>query len=303
MSLPRYPKILPLGHRIINKMYDGDVELTEKIDGSQFRFGLLGDELVCGTKRTKLNLEEPDHLFRPAVAHCKKIAHKLPTNIFFFAETLARPKHNTLRYETVPKNNIALFAGLMPESQEFIPYDALEEWAEHLEVDVVPRLYQGPINGPDLIIKFLQRESYLGGPKIEGVVAKNYNHQAMIDDNYYYPYLVGKYVSEAFKEKHQKDFKAGTRKQTLMEYFKSFGTEARWRKAIQHLRDEGKLTGEPKDIGPLIKELTEDFIKEEKEAIMNRLWNEYSKQAIHYVIKGFPEWYKEQILKGELNVE
>jgi hypothetical protein len=303
MALPKYPKILPLGHRIISKMWDGEVELTEKVDGSQFRFGKIDGSTKCGTKRTRLNMDEPDHLFRPAVAHVQSIKHLLPEDIFFFGETLARPKHNTLRYETVPKNNIALFAGMNPVTKEMISYEELGHWAEQLDVDVVPLLYQGPCVGPDLVIKMLTRESYLGGPKIEGVVAKNYNHQALIDDNHYYPYLVGKYVSEEFKEKHQKDFKAGTRKQTLLEYFKSFGTEARWRKAIQHLRDDGKLTGEPKDIGPLIKELTDDFIKEEREHIKERLWMEYSKQATHYVIKGFPEWYKEQLLKGEFNVE
>ena len=44
MSLPSYPKILPLGHFIINKIYDGEVELTEKVDGSQYKFGIVKEE-------------------------------------------------------------------------------------------------------------------------------------------------------------------------------------------------------------------------------------------------------------------
>lgn len=313
MGLLHYPKILPIGHRVINKLWDGEVELTEKVDGSQFRFGKvpaqtvdihtgLETEVACGTKRTRLDLKNPDHLFRPAVAHILKVHNLLPEDIFFFAETLARQKHNTLRYETVPKNHIALFAGFTYDMTP-IPYSELQVWAEQLEVDVVPILYRGVHCGIDAVIKLLETESYLGGPTIEGVVAKNYNHSAMIDDNRYYPYLVGKYVSEEFKEKHQKNFKAGSRKETLIEFFKSYNTEARWSKAIQHLRDEGKLTGEPKDIGPLIKELTEDFIMEEKENVKIRLWAEYKKQIIHYVIKGFPEWYKKQILIGGIDVE
>jgi hypothetical protein len=301
MGLPKYPKILPLGHRVIDKIYDGVCELTEKVDGSQFRFGIIDNDLACGTKRTRLDLDNPDHLFRPAVAHMKKVAHRLPTNVFFFGETLAKPKHNTLRYNEVPKNHIALFAGMKPDTS-MISYEELSDWADILDVDVVPILFRGIVSGPDQIIDLLHTESYLGGPKIEGVVAKNYSHSAMIDDNNYYPYLVGKYVSEDFKEQHVKDWKKGTRKQTLMEFFQSFQTEARWKKAIQHLRDDGKLTGEPKDIGPLIKELTQDFLDEESEIIMDRLWQEYKKQAIHFVIKGFPEWYKQQILTGGIDM-
>ena len=34
-------------------------------------------------------------------------------------------------------------------------------------------------------------------------------------------------------------------------------TEARWRKAVQHLREEGRLERSPKDIGALLVELQE----------------------------------------------
>ena len=121
MGLPSYPKILPLGHRELGKIYDGDVELTEKVDGSMFRFGILENEVVCGTKRTKINLDTPDHLFRPAVTHIQKMSWAIPQGTIFFGETLAKPKHNTLSYNSVPKNHIALFAGMNIRTKEMIP--------------------------------------------------------------------------------------------------------------------------------------------------------------------------------------
>ena len=39
-GIPRYPKVLALGHRTIKNIWDGPVEITEKIDGSQFYIGL-----------------------------------------------------------------------------------------------------------------------------------------------------------------------------------------------------------------------------------------------------------------------
>lgn len=53
--------------------------------------------------------------------------------------------------------------------------------------------------------------------------------------------------------------------------YDSYRTEARWQKAVQHLRDEGKLLGEPKDIGPLMAEIWRDLVEEEKAELHGRI--------------------------------
>jgi hypothetical protein len=119
----------------------------------------------------------------------------------------------------------------------------------------------------------------------------------------YFPIQCGKYVSEKFKEKH--DNKAYGRKKSKNNWFsfcESYKTEARWQKAVQHLRESGELLGEPKDIGALIKEVQRDIVEEELEIVMNALWKFFQRDLMSTVTKGLPEWYKEQLAKGNINV-
>ena len=45
-----FPKIFAIGQDYIKDIFDGEVEVTEKIDGSQFVFGKLAGELYFEVK-------------------------------------------------------------------------------------------------------------------------------------------------------------------------------------------------------------------------------------------------------------
>lgn len=49
-------------------------------------------------------------------------------------------------------------------------------------------------------------------------------------------------------------------------------TEARWSKAVSHLKDRDALLQEPKDIGPLMKEVKQDILVEESDFIKEKLF-------------------------------
>lgn len=85
--------------------------------------------------------------------------------------------------------------------------------------------------------------------------------------------------------------------ETIIDIYKH---ENRWKKAIQHLRDEGVLQGAPQDIGPLMKEISQDVLKEEEQAIKEMLWKYAWPQISRGVTRGFPEWYKELLLDNIL---
>ena len=141
----------------------------------------------------------------------------------------------------------------------------------------------------------LDTTAYLGGQKVEGVVVKNYN-RFMIDGN---P-IFGKYVREEFKELngvnwHQENPTAGDIVQQIIAEVK---TDVRWEKAVQHLRDKGKLDASPKDIGALIKEVQRDVEEECREYIMGRLYSHFSRQIIRASTSGIPEWYKGKLAKA-----
>jgi hypothetical protein len=114
--------------------------------------------------------------------------------------------------------------------------------------------------------------------------------------------MAGKFVSEAYKEVHKKSWTGDNTGAGQWELFKqSFRTEARWRKAIQYLRDNGQLDNSPRDIGPLIKQINEDIKEEEEGAIKDGLYRIFGKDVLRVATAGFAEWYKEQLAFGDKN--
>ncbi len=193
----------------------------------------------------KINIQDdPDDLFKPAVAYIKSIENFLPNNIFFYGETLKSPKHNTIPYGRAPKNHIMLFGVCVIPDSFHSDYSSIVEWAKHLDVEPVPLIYKGLVNSFDTSV--LDRVSYLGSAKIEGVVIKNYNKNVMITQDVIHPLMAAKFVSEAFKETNKvrwKDEEAPRGK--LQAFFDQFKTEARWNKAIIHLKEQGLVSGDP----------------------------------------------------------
>lgn len=294
-----FAKIFPLGHRIIKSIFDDVVEITEKVDGSQFSFGVIDGELVCKSKRTTLTLDKSESQFHPAVDHVKKIADKLHPNWMYFGETLKSPRHNVIKYDRVPLNHIALFGIYDVTERLWLSCDHQTPEALRLEIDMVPVLFNGIAN-LEICQQLINKVSFLGGSNIEGIVIKNYEKSVMIGD-VVFSVMCGKWVHDAFKEKHSDLASRGGKKKDSWEGFcEGFLHENRWRKAIRHLADDGKVLGEPQDIGPLIKEIHNDIVEEEKDEILEFLWKQHSPHLLRKSIQGFPEWYKEQIASGGL---
>jgi hypothetical protein len=111
--------------------------------------------------------------------------------------------------------------------------------------------------------------------------------------------LMGKFVSEAFKEVHQKEWKNSktpTNNDIIGILTANYATEPRWNKAIEHLRDAGTLTGELKDIGPLMAEVPMDVLKECEDEIKEKLFKWAWPQLRRTLIRGIPEWYKQKLM-------
>jgi hypothetical protein len=141
--------------------------------------------------------------------------------------------------------------------------------------------------------------SCLGGVPVEGLVFKNYERF----DQYTGKVMMGKHVSEAFKEVHQsKKYKTSNKDiiETLKERYR---TEARWQKAAQHLREIGVLTDHPSDIGSLIQEVTQDVLTECRDEIADALFKWGWKQISRGITSGLPEWYKQKLMEKQFEEE
>lgn len=294
--LPSYPKIFAIGSEHIPNLFEGEVEITEKIDGSMFCFGCSPEgQIVMRSKGKEMFFESYEKMFELAINYVidhQEILLQYP-GTYFYGEFLGKPKHNVLCYNQVPVKNIILF-GVFKEGLGFYKtHEELAHWAFNvLNLAPVPLLYCGEVKDKEELLKFLELESILGGPKVEGVVAKNYNQTVLIGSKVIPQF--GKFVREEFKEKLNKTWTSG--KDKVQEFIDSFRTEARWHKAIQHLREQDLLTSEPKDIGPLLKEIQKDLLEEEELAIKEGLYKLFKDQVLRKAIAGFPEFYKEQLL-------
>lgn len=292
--LKSFPKIFAIGKNYIQDIFDGEVEITEKIDGSQFVFGKIDNKLYMRSKGAEIFIDNPQKMFKGAIDYVLDIKESIPNNMVFFCEHLQTPKHNILAYERTPKNHIILF-GVADTSEKF--YDNLGEWADKFSIESVPVVYKGKVENVEMLLELLETDSVLGGQKIEGVVVKNYNKPFMIGD-VAIPLMSGKYVSERFKEKHKKDWKRDNTSRGKWDIFKeSFRTEARWEKAVQHLKEKDEIENDPRDIGKLIKEIQRDISEEEMEDIKSFLWKEFGYEILRKSTSGFSEWYKKKLLE------
>lgn len=294
-ELYSYPKIYNLGHKYLEHLFLDPVTVEEKIDGSQFSFGRNGETLFCRSKGQQIIIDGPDKMFNKAVVTAQELMPLLKDGWIYRAEYLQSPKHNSLCYERVPNKNIIIF-DISPAEETYLSYAQKKEECERLGLEIVPIIYEGIVTDQQMFMSFMDRMSVLGGQKIEGVVIKNYSKFGFDKK-----ILIGKHVSEGFKEVHKKDWGDRNPTQTnfLEELLEQYRTPARWAKAAQHLRERGELTDSLKDIGKLLIEAQVDTVAECEAEIKDSLFKWVLPNLKRAVIRGLPEWYKEELMKKQ----
>jgi len=293
MKLNSYPTVYAIGHKAITGLFSGNVIVEEKVDGSQFSFGVIDGELMCRSKGKQMILDAPDGMFVKAVSNVRLIAPSLKPNYIYRCEYLQKPKHNTLEYSRVPAMNLIGF-DICSGLEEYLTPEEKRDEFQRIELECVPLLFVGVVENYETFAEFLNLESILGGSKIEGVVVKNYSLFTAEKK-----VAMGKYVSENFKELHEVDWKQRnpTGKDVTQYLIDRYKTESRYQKAIQHLKEDGILESSPRDIGLLIREIQADVLKECEDEIKNTLFSHYWKQIQRGIVSGFPEWYKSELAK------
>lgn len=301
MAIPAFPKIFSLGDKNIHDLLQLPVEVTEKIDGSQFAFGNIDGEFLARSKGTMISPSQIPTLFYKSYQHAEQmfLLGRLPENVVFYGEAVSSRNHNTLCYDKVPTNNIVLFGAIELPKMTPLPYDTIAKYASTLDVDVTPLLFKGVVENMPHIEALLDKESYLGGPKIEGVVVRRLLETPMEVYGSVSYIMAGKYVSEAFKEKHSRNPEFTSSKHKVEEILENFRTEARWDKAVQYYAEQDKLEGSPKDIGTLIKRVQDDVLEEEADNVKELLWKYFKPHLVKSCVKGLPEWYKKKLLSEQ----
>lgn len=290
-SYHSYPKVLNLGHKHLAGIFSDPVIVEEKIDGSQFSFCRDINALHMRSKGQEIVEGNEPNMFLKAIEWVRANVAQLQPGWTYRCEYLEKPKHNTLAYDRTPVNHLIGFDINIGE-EDYLESAAKAAEFARIGLECVPCLFSGIIHRAAELVYLLERTSCLGGPKIEGVVVKNYKR--LTPDG---KVMIGKHVSEGFKEVNGATHVKPTRADILTALAAQYATEARWCKAVQHLRDSGTLLGSPQDIGPLMREIHADVIAECSDEIKTALFKWAWKGIACGLTRGFPEWYKKRYVE------
>ncbi len=301
-TLRSYSKPLALGHRFLDDLFiDEEVVVQVKIDGSQLSWGKRNGKVFARSRNNELVMSlDEGGMFRLGVQTMLELKDLLVDGYTYRGEFLSKPKHNSIKYSRVPTKNIMLF-DVDKGDQDYMNPEELKLEAERLGLEST---MSWTISVEELKSKgvttfldgLLKTECVLGSEYVEGLVIKNYkriNADSKI--------VMGKYVSEKFKETHTKDWKLRNpnNNDILIKIVEMLKTEARWDKAIQHLAEDGELNFEPQDIPKLMKEVSVDILSDSKEEILEILFKHFWPKISKQLIRGLPEYYKKYLAERE----
>ncbi len=331
----KYPKVYDAMSNIMQNcgLLEGKIVVSEKYDGSQFRIEVDREGTIrVGSKKVdelaiiegdELTILKEQKMFLTAIQrvyelreNIRKTLNKyffnkepLLTEVYLFAEYLERQKHNVLVYGRVPKNNLVLFDIILVSNGMVRKVEKDDDgvWYKHKVADEIGIekewiMYEGEWK-EGMLKEFLNKESSLGKEKVEGIIIKNYNKTYPVDmlstKSYFGFHLVGKWVREDFKEKLNKEWNVKKKMESMQGIIEALLTEARLNKAIQHLKEEGKIQNEKRDLAHLIPEFIEDIIDEERQWIEKQLWKvferEFRLKAQRFVVKKYLERLEKSI--------
>lgn len=295
MSIPSYGKIWAVGSAPVRDLLSESVVVQEKIDGSQISFRLDPKEgLQVKSKNCQLVLDNAG-MFQAGVNELIKRVGLLHTGWLYRGEYLASVKHNHLKYDRVPQGHIVLWD--IQDSDSYLTPDELACEAKRIGLDVAPCYFHGKLEHAGQVEAFLGATSMLGGATAEGVVVKNYHRYC---EKLGTP-LFAKLVRAEFKEDQRREWKtenpSGTDIRRLIG--ESIRSPARWRKAVQHLKETGQHTGTPKDIGALMQRVSTDIDEEMRAEVAEQLMKWAWKEVKRIGMQGLPEWYKAELLADE----
>lgn len=298
------PKIYTAGVRQNVGIFKGPVVVEEKYDGSQFTFGLVPegplDTLRCRSKSTMINPADPG-MFKAAYETALRLMldKKLTPGWVYCCEFISKPKHNVLTYARVPAGYLVLYDIRITDytTCRFATPQEKQAVAVTLGIEPVKQIAAGEFFS--FQDAWLTADSSLGIANIEGVVIKNYGLPH--DERPGWP-MTAKVVRPQFKEKQAGQCAhVGPKAEqgdAVEKITRALRTEARWLKAIQHLREAGKLVNDAKDIGPLVREIQADVFAEEREWIATQLLEAFGPQIQKGIVNGFAQYYKSILSEG-----
>lgn len=290
-----YPKIYNASHGAVKDIFQWTVHIEEKIDGSQFSFGLKDGRLWMKTHHKDVTNEEPFGQFMETMKFLRgsAVLELVREGYTYRGEVISKLKHNHLTYQRLPKlGNIVIF-DIDKGDEDYLGYVDKVQEANRLGLETVPYMFYGTVSNSGTVRSFLDRTPLLGGKIIEGIVVKAYGHYAEDKKT-----IMAKIVSDAYREIAKDEGNIGakpTRSDVVQALIEKYRTEPRWRKAVQTLRDNNTLKNDPSDIQGLRVQAMKDIEEECGDEIKNALYMSFKNDVLRGSVGGLPEWWKKTL--------
>ncbi len=276
MNFPTYKKIHAIGHRENADIFadpSDEIIIQEKIDGGNFRFCIVNNKIIFGSRTQQLTNDEGEDTnvakgFTRCVQHVRDTLKdkdlKPFEGLIFYGECCIK---HTINYDWEKIPPFLGFDIIDLESDKFEGHRAVQSMYYSLGLQNVPVIKI--CNAEDIkeinddlvpISEFASSSNK--DMKAEGIVFKNYSKQIM-----------AKYVRNAFKEKNAEAFGGSPKYNKEGEFddaeivFK-YCTNPRIDKTIFKLIDEGN-TLDMTMTGTLIKRVIQDIYDENWSEILN----------------------------------
>jgi hypothetical protein len=255
--IAKYPKIHYVGSDETEGIFnypDDEIVIQEKFDGANFRFWVEDGQLKFGSRNVDY-VEGGDWTKQIDYLKEKLSGATLDVDLVYCGE--ATKKHSLdYRWNELPP--IIGFDVIHKDTGLPLGYSFARDEFKRLGLDFINVVWVGSAREwKDLDpTPFMESSAYRQG-KPEGIVIKNYCH-----NNVYGRPLFAKIVTDQFQEKKAAKFGQACVKMDDTPYIvETYVTEARIRKLILALRDEGQSL-ERKMMGSLIKRTIHDVLEE-----------------------------------------
>lgn len=292
MNFPQYKKILRIGHEENKDIFsnpDDEIIVQEKIDGGNFRFTIINNNIIFGSRTQQLTSDEgEDTNVAKGFARCiAYVREKLKdkdlskySGVIFYGENCIK---HTINYDWEKIPPFLGFDILDLNTNKFIHSRAVWVTYQDLGLPTVPLIKVCDAKDIIEITDDIVPISAYASPsskdmKAEGVVFKNYDKQ-----------LMAKYVRDEFKERnteafggHPKYNKEGVFDDTDMVF--KYCTNHRIDKIVFKLVEEGNKL-DMSMMGTLIKRTIQDIYEENWQEILMSNWKLDLKNVRNLVAK------------------
>ncbi len=271
-----WPKINNLGEGSTSVLFDEQVVIEEKIDGSNisvmfdYNFGIKAN-----SRRGVIDIDNPPASCRNGIAHLINVSHMLSPNVTYFFECRDSIESHHTPYKRIPLNGLVLLDIIDFADWYTVGEKQLIARALNCDEPYITKLE--PPWSLNELADIIEKDSMLGN-NMEGVVVKTIDKSERI---------MAKLVRDEYREYFIPNVYECDNTSSIV-------AEIRFEKIVQKMLDAYELKNDRSDIGKIITAVWKDICDEESEKL-SELTKDQIKLVRNNINNHVTIWYKAKL--------